>query len=252
MKRFLFVTLMTTMLAACGKDDEKPANPAVLTNPTAPYLLYWDGTRMQVGAWGVVSQSNILFAKAGSTVAFTTISDYDTWDADDVLFNPTSAVYDDYDAIPLWDGTPGPDGLFSSPLYHNLGNVRAGRGDICKLAGLTKADIDAGVCDNGEFRLPTDDENWDAYPQQEEAGVVFPWIDTPVAGRWLAADPTAATFLPAAGYRMSSGEPNTVGSRGVYWSSMGGFCLFFDKEMINKEHSFAPPAGAAIRCVPQQ
>jgi hypothetical protein len=87
-------------------------------------------------------------------VAFTATSNQDSWNAGDVKFNPTVASYSDYTAIPCWNGGGGGDGYISSAAYHTLENVKAGRGDICKLAGLTTADIDAGDYDNGKFRLP--------------------------------------------------------------------------------------------------
>jgi hypothetical protein len=155
MKRILLVTLMATTFAACENNDEgSPAGPSARPYPEA-HLLYWDGARMQVGKWGTVTQDNILFAQFGSVVAFTTTSDADSWNAGDVKFSPTGMIYEDYTAIPRWNGSSTEEGHISSTSYHDLANVRAGRGDICKLAGLTKADIDAGIYDNEEFRLPT-------------------------------------------------------------------------------------------------
>jgi hypothetical protein len=261
MKKFLMFALATTMFAACGKDDEKPANPAVLTNPQAPYLLYWDGARMQVGQWGRVTQNNILFTQFGSAVAFTATSDQDSWDAGDVKFNPTGASYEDYSTIPHWNGSSTEDGYISSAEYHTLANVKAGRGDICKLAGLTKADIDAGVYDNGKFRLPTDAENVATYPDNwngdDDVDAIFPWTETPAPGRWFASDPTANTFLPAAGYRANTtGAVYSQGTYGYYWSATPisdtlGYYLGFYGALVYPSDYNNYSYGFSVRCVPQ-
>jgi hypothetical protein len=251
MKKFLMFALAATMFAACGKDE--PTNPnyepkVVLTNPTAPYLLYWDGTRMQVGQWGTVTQENILFTQFGSAVAFTATSDDDTWDAGDVKFNPTGASYADYTAIPRWNGSSTEDGYISSAEYHTLANVKAGRGDICKLAGLTKADIDAGVYDNGKFRLPTDAEN------------IAAGYDTFVGtlgtvGYGVQVGENTNTFLPAAGGRYDDGSANDVSSNGYYWSSRPddasyGNGLGFNASVYPRSYDNAQ-SGNAVRCTPQ-
>jgi hypothetical protein len=160
---FLFVAFLATMLVACGKDDEKPANPAVLTNPTAPYILYWDGARMQVGRWGTVTQENILYAQFGSLVAVTG-GDGDEFDMTDVKFNPTMTIaFDVWTDIPVFTDADWDNGVenISDENYHNAANVALGKGDICKLAGLTAEQVKAGIIDNKRFRLPTHSDNID-------------------------------------------------------------------------------------------
>ena len=130
--------------------------------------------------------------------------------------------------------------------YHNVANVKAGLGDPCRLVGLdlnyikntpigslTLADID-----NGEWRLPTKEENrdflvliqginiaagdhwWGVSGQSVHpvspfgpgvAGVEMP-------GRGLGGE---SKFLPANGMRSysGSGEAGFFGSQGRYWSN---------------------------------
>ncbi len=221
-----------------------------LATPTAPYILYWDGERMQVGAWGVVTQSNIMFTKFGSAVAFTVTSNEDTWDAGDVKFDPMGASYEDYEDIPCWNGDSNEDGYISSVNYHTLANVRAGCGDICKLAGLTKADIDAGVFDNESFRLPTDAENMADYG----SGTEFVGSrGEPGPGVRIGSDDS--TFLPAVGLRTTSGTTLVVYSNGYYWSSRpssapNGYHLLFHTIVLPSYNNTAR-SGFAVRCVPQ-
>jgi hypothetical protein len=245
MKKFLMFALAMTMFAACGKDDENPKNPVVLTNPQAPYLLYWDGTRMQVGAWGTVTQENILFTQFGSAVAFTATSNDDTWDAGDVKFNPTAATYADYTTIPCWDGEELSNGSISLAPYHTLANVRAGLGDICKLAGLTAGDIANGHYDNSRFRLPTPEEN-DAAGYNTMVGT-FLTVDY---GVQIGDD--VNTFLPAAGYRRPSlGTSLAKGNFGNYWSSRPYSGMFFSREGVESSSFSDIDNGFAIRCMPQ-
>jgi hypothetical protein len=250
MKKLLMFALAVAMLAACGKAKTTNSNyepKVVLTNPTAPYILYWDGERMQVGQWGTVTQNNILFTQFGSAVAFTATSDDDTWDAGDVKFNPTGASYADYTAIPRWNGASTDDGYISSAAYHTLANVKAGRGDICKLAGLTKADIDAGVYDNGKFRLPTDAEN--------EAAGYDTFVGTQgTVGYGVQVGENPATFLPATGGR-DHGATYSVYSYGNYWSSRPdsgalGYSLGF-YTLVYPSYYYVTQDGFAVRCTPQ-
>jgi hypothetical protein len=216
--------------------------------PPPAHILYWNGSTMQVGQWGTVTQNNILFTQFGSAVAFTATSNGDTWDAGDVKFNPTGASYADYTAIPNWNGSSTEDGYISSAKYHTLENVKAGRGDICKLAGLTKANIDTGVYDNGKFRLPTHAENI--------AAGYDTFVGTPgTVGYGVQVGENTNTFLPAAGYRSISGATNPVYYNGFYWSSRPdnapyGYILCFSTS-VNPSYINGAQHGFAVRCTPQ-
>lgn len=65
------------------------------------------------------------------------------------------------------DGNVGVEGFISKPEYHNGANVSLGKGDPCKLVGLTAAEVRAKVADGtistykSGWRLPTTGENVD-------------------------------------------------------------------------------------------
>ncbi len=215
------------------------------------YILYWDSATntMQLGSWGTVTQENILFSKFGSVVGFTTTSNDDTWDAGDVKFNPTNMSYENYSTIPSWNGGNKEDGYISSSAYHTLENVRAGLGDICKLAGLTKSDIDNGIIDNKRFRLPTDSEIRSHYIDVRTRFIG----DLGDLGYGLLHGPEESSFLPAAGGRYNVGLPNNVHYFGYYWTGSpyddaSGWGMLFN-EFVVPRTAFNAGSGNAIRCV---
>jgi hypothetical protein len=236
----------------------------VFTNPTAPYIIYWDGTRMQVGKWttqsGAANNANQMFFKFGSVVGFTNVvaPEGTVWPgADAVKFNPTStatSVYADYTTIPFWNGTDTSDGYISSTSYHTKDNVLAGRGDPCKLVGLTITQIRAGAVDNGKFRLPTNAENIAEYSSPTfVAGAGWMTGTTPTAG--IHTGNIDTSFLPAAGHRHGNGNTSEIGYDGQWWSSRarnsaGGYYLYFFDGTVDITTNDASYA-FAVRCVPQ-
>jgi hypothetical protein len=249
-------TTMTVNGAGTVTANFEVSDPTNLVTPTAPYILYWDGTRMQVGAsehiGGVVTQSNILFFKFGSVVGFTNTSITDTWGTGDVKFNPPGGSYEanstGYTNIPAWNGTSTTDGYISDPAYHKLDNVKAGRGDPCKLAGLTITDIANGHFDNKKYRLPTDQENKDQF----SSGTTFSGARH-IPGYGL--NKSGVGFLPAAGDRSADGSTYRVYYGGSYWSSgpgstTGGYRLYFDSS-VGASSNGSAQYGLAVRCVPQ-
>lgn len=76
-----------------------------------------------------------------------------------VFFNPSNV-----DVAGPWNCVPSAP-MESTPLritpesgYHTLSNILGGRGDACRLVGLTIAEIKGGQIDNKQWRLPTRDE----------------------------------------------------------------------------------------------
>ncbi len=239
----------------------KMNDPTILVNPTAPYILYWSGGRMQVGHWdSQVTLTNILLFKFGSVVGFYGSSNNrDAWEQSNIVFEPTTTKAGSYGEIPSWATYPSDadgievDGYISSREYHNLENVRAGLGDPCKLAGLTKTDIDNGIFDNGKYRLPKDGDN-SVYYYARSPGFIG-YAGSP--GYGLRLDSDDATLLPAAGCRNILGATADVNFDGYYWSSKpgvydkaGGFCLQFCSGSVRKTFVDAR-SGLAIRCIPQ-
>ncbi len=254
MKTILISCMLLFSLAATAQQVSKRF---VRKNVASSNLLYWDGAKPMVGTWGTVNQNNILFTKFGSIIAFTTVSDDDEWDAADVKFNPTDAVYHDYTTIPFYRNQTSQQGFISSDMYHADRYLWRGRGDICKLAGLTPAKAKelakAGKLDryNSGYRLPTSIELKAMYADEND----FPWVIVPAPGRWPKGYGTTA-FLPAAGLRDMNGKPSYIGLYGAYWSSSpssrdyGYGLYFFDSFSYPADHNNVP-LGFAVRCVSQ-
>jgi hypothetical protein len=256
-------------------------NP-IFTDDTPPYILYWDETTetMQLGAWGDALDatnyaSKMLFFKFGGVVGFTNNGENgDAFDISSIIFNPvvgtaitgyaTSQSDSALPDVPSFTTTDHDNGIrdVSSATYHTLANVKAGKGDPCKLVGLTVAQIQAGVIDNGLYRLPTNAEN------QAFFGTSTASNDTAYS-TWTVndaneANPGTRTFhksdpanavLPAAGYRHYSG--GTVTGRdtnGFYWSSTPGdstrgYGLSFYSSLVTPSNYCIYGHGFAIRCV---
>ncbi len=164
-----------------------------VTTPTAPYLVYFEGTgantRLQLGAWdnNKVKQSTMAFFQFGSLVGFDIENLSDTWDSTDVLFNPTATAESTwnaassagYGAIPNWsnwftstgttysDATHRTDNYISNTTSYATGaNAKNGYGDPCKLIGFTAAQLKAMTAaqiqtaiNNAKWRLATAKEN---------------------------------------------------------------------------------------------
>jgi hypothetical protein len=229
-------------------------------------IIYWDSSssKMQVGKWttqgGPVNIGNQLFFQFGSVVGFTNTMAVNgtAWPgASAVKFNPVtgSPSYDIYTTIPNWNGSTTTDGYISSSSYHTLANVKAGRGDPCKLVGLTVAQIQAGTYDSGLYRLPTQAEN-EAYLNPTFVAGSNGWTAgvAPTAGIHTSAG-IATTFLPASGYRYAiDGANHGVGGLGVYWSSRPGsategYRLYFVEDNVFSASNYYAREGYPIRCV---
>jgi hypothetical protein len=225
-------------------------------------IIYWDSasSTMQVGKWttqgGKANNSNQLFFKFGSVVGSTNVAvpDETPWPgASAIKFNPVTGApsYATYTDIPYWNGSVTTDGYISSSSYHTLANVKAGRGDPCKLVGLTVAQIQAGTYDNGLYRLPTSAENAGFENPTYIAGNGWTTGTTPTAGIRVGSDNT--TFLPASGY-ISYGATYFVGLYGYYWSSKpgddtSGYSLYFLNGRVETESTLYARTGFAVRCV---
>jgi hypothetical protein len=224
---------------------------------------------MQLGKWttqsGAANMSNLLFFKFGSVVGFTNVvaADYTPWPgASAVKFNPVtgSPAYAAYGNIPYWNGTNTTDGYISSTSYHTKDNVLAGRGDPCKLVGLTVAQVKAGTIDNGSYRLPTDAENVAfASSATRVSGNGWATGTTPTAG--IHTGNIGTSFLPAAGERSVGGTTIEVGLHGHYWSSRAasstadnitrGYFIQFSQDYVHTSEILNASLGNTVRCVPQ-
>jgi hypothetical protein len=240
--------------------------------PTAPYILYWHeaSNTMQLGKWGehitaANYQSKMLCFKFGGVVGMD-LNGIGAFTTDVIKFNPMTtpaSVTNDWDTVPVYASTDYPKNV-SDNTYHTAANVKAGKGDPCKLVGLTIAQIKAGAIDNGKYRLPTNADNQDfiGTTDRKPAGSAY-FIYTPNGEN--AANPAVATFplgtaqgasLPCAGARNIYGEVYSQGSYGHYWSSTASsgtaaYDIFLYGSNASPSNSGTLLNAFPVRCVPQ-
>ncbi|MGL5920070.1 MAG: InlB B-repeat-containing protein, partial [Bacteroidales bacterium] len=135
-------------------------------------------------------------------------------------------------------------------------NVQYGKGDPCKLVGLSISQISGGTVDNRKWRTPTTEEN-------KTFGATYSnWkIVSGISGRYFGPGATSTgtggEFLPAAGYRIYSiGSLLHQGMSGYYWSctplsNTNGSNLGFTSSSVYPEANGNQSDGHPVRCVPQ-
>jgi hypothetical protein len=224
-----------------------------------------------------------IYTAAGAVQTLPTSANGAAFDAaTDVAWDPTGTVAGTADAgwatVPVYNGTDfdlSPNTITPS-LYHNKENVKAGKGDPCRLVGLDLAKIkdtaveeltDADI-DNGVWRLPTPIENQSFSGYQTNisttghrtthdgtaigsaTGVVGAMFPNATTG-------SLATFLPAVGGRHgSTGTLSGQGTDGAFWSSIPanaatGGSLYFGTNNVNPVSITDYSAGFTVRCVRQ-
>ncbi|MDR0333144.1 MAG: hypothetical protein LBI15_06725 [Dysgonamonadaceae bacterium] len=242
--------------------------------------LHSNGT-LRVGRWAeavngeeAVTSNNMVYAKFGGVIGFSITPT--TLNATSIRFDPTTLAPTTYADIPNFIASDWNAGISnvsqtSGPLaYHTFTNIRAGKGDICMLVGLTAtqartmSQTELMQHDSG-WRLPTSAENiafagvganpWVA------AGALWPAVTsgTRLPGvrlpRVAMGVNSGGTFLPAASSRGGTGNPHS-GTGGRYWSSTptnatnaSGF--FFDVSNFapDNRNQYAFSNGYAIRCI---
>jgi hypothetical protein len=233
--------------------------PPVIEAPAEPYVVYYDPATksLQLSDWSepltrAAQQDNAMAFKFGSVVGtdMTTAA----YSASAVMFNPMAdslAVTDDWSTVPSYEETDFPN-VVSTSIYHNYENLMLGKGDPCKLIGLTEEQIKQGLIDNKRFRLPTREENESQY-----------LLGSTITGDFAANSTTsgiyfgdeASTFLPAAGRRaFDTGALENQGSNG-YWLSgtpdddvpYASRLSFNSSTVNNNNHHYE--FGTTIRCV---
>ncbi len=262
MKKLSLLTLIAAAFTACSQDNNdgpgnQPSDPPV---PQAPYILYYDAASQSLaaGRWGAVTTDNILLFKFGSVVGFTASIDNYEWQRSDIKFNPTGKNFTNYTSIPYFDESNMTGHLvdgYITDIYHTVANVKAGKGDPCKLVGLraNATDDEIEAHDSG-LQLPSF-----SYFQAIYSDATFEWTTNPVPGGRLKALPTAETFLPQVMIRDHSQMPYIDA---IYWSSLpyfnndpqlgmtphGGVLIFNDEEV--KTNSAMPSGcGLPVRCI---
>jgi hypothetical protein len=254
-----------------GTEDDTPADPSTYEN-----------NFLSLGTWGAeITAANlystIAYFKWGSVVGFDNATAHTVFNSDfsaadnAVKFSPmpTSSSFSAYADIPYAGDA---DGKTIDPT--NYANTAAGKGDPCKLIGLTVAqlrgitsDADLTALLNGRgddyknWRLPTMTENCqftdgttDTSFESYGANVIKS------AGTWSAAAPGYVTFvqsdnaiLPAVGNRLTSGAVSNQGTYGSYWlaspSSTNAYYLYFSSTFVSPANINGRSLGFAVRCV---
>ena len=154
-----------------------PVSQRAIPNPGSNDILYFVGDVLHVGKHGVdITATNfkdIAYFNFGSVIG---IGSNAGWSASSVRFNTTGAQdsptdYTVYADIPKfndnstdWKGSIALTPLISDPRYHNGANVKSGKGDPCRLVGLSAHAIrgmSASQIDayNSGWRMPSAEEN---------------------------------------------------------------------------------------------
>ncbi|MGL5920632.1 MAG: hypothetical protein ACRCZQ_09050 [Bacteroidales bacterium] len=143
-----------------------------------------------------------------------------------------------------------------------LENVKAGKGDPCKLVGLSKSQINGGTVDNNQWRTPNEDENI-AFAKICSNWTTVSGINGRYFGPGATATGTGGEFLPAAGFREggrnspSDGTLSGQGTGGYYWSTTTishrtyASYLSFGSSTVGPEDNNYQAYGHSVRCVPQ-
>ncbi len=275
-------TVTITAMAADGSNVKATCNLTVTIHGGYDDILILQGSGtdayLDIGRWGnQINASNLYstmaYFKWGSVVGFNNADGFTTFNStipgastNAVKFNPaTSVTWSNYANIPYYQS-----GDVADVSYTSLENVLAGRGDPCRLVGLTVSQIRSATPDqwttymeNSQWRMPTNAEN------QEFAGSATDYTPSstsllarPSSGSWSKTAPGRMTFmkyasavLPAAGNRSTTGAIQSQGIEGFYWStgrsSSNAQTLLFYSSSVASSYNRTTNYGFPIRCVSQ-
>lgn len=133
--------------------------------------------------------AHFMYGSVIATKSFDHITIGDLYDATDVLWAPKDVA-----SPSSWDGIPMQAGV--QIVDHNQASINAGKGDPCRLLGLTKEAIKAGTIDNNKWRLPTVKE----LQKINSSHFTRPAIESVAGYRYWYSD-TFKLYLPLAGCR---------------------------------------------------
>jgi hypothetical protein len=248
--------------------DDDPADPTT-----------YDNNYLSLGTWGAeITAANlystIAYFKWGSVVGFDNATAHTAFNSNFTTANnavkfspmPTATTFSTYANIPF-------NSSGSSIDATNYTNTRAGKGDPCKLVGLTVAQLRAITSDGDLTALldgrPADYKNWVMPTQPQNSQFTDGTTSTSsesyganvaLSGGGTVASPSLVTFnqggsaiLPAAGSRNTSGAVFNQGTSGNYWSaspySSNAYPLNFYSSSVNPANSDSRSYGFAVRCV---
>jgi uncharacterized protein (TIGR02145 family) len=171
-------------------------------------------------------------------------------------------------SVPSYVAADYPKEITPESGYHTIANVKAGKGDPCRLVGLDLAKINDTAAasltyaniDNGRWRLPTPAEQQSFSGRELNGNYTEHWTTLNGVNGGMFPNTTigdAATFLPAAGGRNnSSGQVFNQNSAGLYWSStplstVGGEILTINSTSVYPLSNTNYAQGFSVRCVRQ-
>jgi hypothetical protein len=199
---------------------------------------------------------------------------------DAIKFNPSTITPSNWAGVPVYVSADY-ENLVSSPNYHNVANLAVGKGDPCKLVGLTVATIKAKLAGNelpadSGWRLPTARESYyfvggnhiltEAISTDAFVNSTYPyWTNAPWSGgrfpitSWGTGTDgspvnTSGSFVPAVGYRTAAGAVGNQGTTGYYRTSTpnassSSYILRLAQSQTAPSNSQPFSLGFAIRCV---
>lgn len=242
-------------------------------------LLYLNSEgKLAAAPWGGPSASadkpvhkdNILCVKFGGVIAFS-LNDQ-PWSISQLRFYPLAGTASDYfQGYPFYSNAKWEKNIknISDASYHQVANIRKGKGDICRLIGLSASDI-INMTDQAlntyrsGWRLPSvaDSKLFSGFESQ--TAYTAHWARPfEINGGYFPRGMEAARllFLPAIGYRADNGDrygpymPNHFAETGQYWlntinDNPGDASMFsFDATQVNPVAKFHAGKALPVRCV---
>lgn len=247
--------------------DSEPWNDeehTIITDTDNMLFFAADGT-LEVGKFattgGPMSANEFAYFKYGSVIGMRSSfykigfnpSNYLTFNNYAAIHTYSAADYQKFDAAPInekWRF------YLSGPEYHNAANIALGKGDPCKLAGLSIEEIKAGNIDNGIWRMPTQDEQ----KLIASTAILGNCLDTGRGANWNGILLGAKTgFLPNTGHVTYVGTVlSELSTTAYFWSSIPvrdgsyGAAMAADRYTIYPDYDqFNKEVGFTIRCVRQ-
>jgi hypothetical protein len=230
----------------------------------ADFIYFDENNVLQVGQWGAgeeVNSINMALFKYGSVVGFINGAAWNN--STSIKYNPTTIENYTWAGLPVYATADYNANLrnVSANAYHTLANVKEGKGDPCRLVGMTVNQIQSLTSDaqlyalERGWRLPTLEENVAFCLHPIWATKAVDSGTTEWSGYYFPATAgVKENFLPAAGGRSTSGTVMDQGSVGRYWmstaaSSGSGHNLDFSAGHMLSSHSNSKDYGFSIRCV---
>lgn len=182
----------------------------------------------------VASKALFRYGSVVAVTAPTTAGEFDV--ATDLLWAPE--VTRNATTIDSWDKI----GYLSTgdvSTAHNLDNIKLGKGDPCRLVGLSESEIASGKIDNELWRMPTDAE--------------MKWLinaRNTITHDTLGLYSFSLLLTPFTGYRSETGAMNATNStEGYYWSSSANKAFIFKNDYTQSVIDDNSAKAYAIRCI---